>query len=395
MRRLHRVAPPGSLGPLTAALADELPADGCLDGERLARVSLARRRPRRRRRSGRRGDRARSRSARPSGRRRRLAVLAREGLHDIEGVPEGEHGELGAVVEVAAEVFAPVDDPPERAGLDLVSERLRDYRFHTYWAGSLTSSGWPTRRSDPTPGWPHSVERPHAGRSTVRRPAHRTASKPRMSADARLSGNGRLRAYAELDCDVARAAVLAVPFACARPASSSPLAWAAKCRIRSTGSTWPPCASAGVDLVVPLAITVALGRPGPRRRRPRCSAMVPALTALVGLSATLLARPIIDGPFGGDHLDLAVCGRLCGDQQRPGCGGLEERGDQHRVAAAGGVVGVVHVSVTRVDERRAGRVRAARAVFGGDIDQLALLDIHDHRSGMRVPAEALSRIAIT
>ena len=197
----------------------------------------------------------------------------------------------GEVVEVAAEVFAPVDDPPERAGLDLVSERLRDYRFHTYWAGSLTSSGWPTRRSDPTPGWPHSVERPHAGRSTVRRPAHRTASKPRMSADARLSGNGRLRAYAELDCDVARAAVLAVPFACARPASSSPLAWAAKCRIRSTGSTWPPCASAGVDLVVPLAITVALGRPGPRRRRPRCSAMVPALTARVGLSATPPGSP--------------------------------------------------------------------------------------------------------
>ena len=30
----------------------------------------------------------------------RLAVLAREGLHGIEGVPEGEHGELGALVEI-------------------------------------------------------------------------------------------------------------------------------------------------------------------------------------------------------------------------------------------------------------------------------------------------------
>jgi hypothetical protein len=54
-------------------------------------------------------------------------------------------------------------------------------------------------------------------------------------------------------------------------------------------------------LVLPASITVVLGRPGTRLTAPAMLADAWASTALADLSATLLARPIIDGTFGGKH----------------------------------------------------------------------------------------------
>jgi hypothetical protein len=52
-------------------------------------------------------------------------------------------------------------------------------------------------------------------------------------------------------------------------------------------------------LVLAASITVALGRPGPRLTARAMLADALASTALARSSATLLARPIIDGTFGG------------------------------------------------------------------------------------------------
>jgi hypothetical protein len=53
--------------------------------------------------------------------------------------------------------------------------------------------------------------------------------------------------------------------------------------------------------VLPDSIAVALGRPAPRLTAPAMLADVLASTALAGLSATVLARPIIDGTLAEEH----------------------------------------------------------------------------------------------